>query len=169
MGCTIVNFDETSFRLVPVNRRIWAISGSKPKGLFWWSNKKVNLFGALIDGKELYYEWYDKLNAHSFIDFMKRFVKKLDKNKKYVFVFDNAPAHKAKMSLEFLNSLENVFIEFLPPYSPQLNSIETCWKIIRYNVTNSNWFQKIEDLKNGVEQFLEGHFFKLDPSKYLSR
>ncbi len=128
------------------------------------------MFGALVDGKNLYYEWYRKLNAHSFLDFMKRFVATLDKNKKYVFVFDNCSSHKAKMSQKYLYSLgENIFIEFIPPYSPQLNCIETCWKIIRYNVTNSNWFQTIEDLKDGIGMFLAGHFFKLNPSHYLVR
>ena len=170
MGCEIVNFDEVTFRLVPFLRKIWAAKGSKPTGIFWWSNKKVNLFGALIDGKKLYYEWYDNLNAHYFIEFMKRFVATLDKNKKYVFVFDNAPAHKAKISQKHLESLgKNIFIEFMPPYSPQLNCIETAWKIIRYNVTNSNWFNTIENLKEGIEQFLEGHFFTLKPTNYLSR
>lgn len=128
------------------------------------------MFGALIDGKNLYYEWYDRLNTVSFIDFMQRFVVQLDPNKKYVFLFDNGPAHKSKKSKEFLNSLgENIFIEFLPPYSPQLNCIETCWKIIRYNVTNSNLFQNIESLKWGIEKFLTGHFFMLSPSNYLIR
>jgi transposase len=155
---------------VPFNRKIWAPIGTKPKAFFWWSNKKANIFGALVDGKELYYEWYDKLNAKSFIEFMKRFVATLDKNKKYVFVFDNGPAHKAKISKELLYSLgENIFIEFLPTYSPQLNCIETCWKIIRYNVTNSNLFHSIENLKGGIEMFLNGYFFRLNPSHYLSR
>ena len=159
-----------SFGLVPVARRIWAPIGSKPKGLFWWSNKKANLFGALINGKKLYYEWYDKLNANSFIDFMKRFVATLDKNKKWVFVFDNGPAHKAKISMSFLHSLgENIFIEFIPPYSPQLNCIETCWKIIKYHVTNSNFFATVELLKSGIDQFLNDYFFMLNPSNYLSR
>ena len=170
MDCTLVNFDEVTFRLVPFLRKIWAPKGSKPSGVFWWCNKKANMFGALVDGKKLYHEWYDRLNAHSFLDFMKRFVTTLDQNKKYVFVFDNGPAHRAKMSKEFLYSLgENIFIEFLPPYSPQLNCIETCWKIIRYNVTNSNLFQTIESLKGGIEQFLIGHFFMLNPSNYLIR
>jgi len=170
LDCTIVNFDEVTFRLVPLNRRIWAPIGSKPKGIFWWCNKKANMFGALVDGKRLYYEWYEKLNAHAFLEFMKRFVATLEKNKKYVFVFDNGPAHKAKISKEFLYSLgENIFIEFLPPYSPQLNCIETCWKITRYNVTNSNFFPSIEGLKEGIEQFLQGYFFSLNPSHYLSR
>jgi transposase len=170
LDCAIVNFDEVTFRLVPLARKVWAPIGSKPKGIFWWSNKKANMFGALTDGKKLYYEWYDKLNAHSFIEFMTRFVTTLDKNKKYIFVFDNGPAHKAKISKEFLENLgENIFIEFLPPYSPQLNCIETCWKIIRYHVTNSNWFQSIFDLKGGVEMFLDNYFFTLESSNYLSR
>jgi transposase len=101
---------------------------------------------------------------------MKRFVSTLDMTKKYVFVFDNGPAHKAKISKELLYSLgENIFIEFLPPYSPQLNCIETCWKITRYNVTNSNFFQSIDDLKAGIEQFIDNHFFMLNPNNYLSR
>ena len=170
MDCTIVNFDEVTYRLVPFLRKVWALKGTKPKGIFWWSNKKANMFGALIDGKKLYREWYDKLNANSFIEFMKRFVETLNPNKKYVFVFDNGPAHKAKKSIAYLNSLGEKFsIEFLPAYSPQLNCIETCWKTIRYNVTNSNWFQTIEELKQGVEIFLDGHFFNLNPSEYLSR
>lgn len=170
MGASIVNFDEVTFRLVPFLRKVWALKNNRPKGIFWWSNKKANLFGALIDGKVLHYEWYDKLNAHYFIEFMKRFVATLDKNKKYVFVFDNAPAHKAKISLKYLNSLsKNIFIEFMPTYSPQLNCIETIWKIIRYNVTNSNWFKSIDCLKNGVDEFLQERFFRLNPSDYLTR
>ena len=146
------------------------MKGSKPQGVFWWSNKKANMFGALIDGKRLYSEWYDRLNAHSFIDFMKRFVTTLDKNKKYVFIFDNGPAHRAKISKEFLHSLgENIFIEFLPTYSPQLNCIETCWKIIRYNVTNSNLFNTIDELMEGIEMFLQEYFFMLNPTHYLIR
>jgi len=128
------------------------------------------MFGALVDGKKLYYEWYNKLNAHSFLDFMKNFVLTLDKNKKYVFIFDNCSSHKAKISQEYLYSLgENFFIEFLPTYNPQLNCIETSWKIIRYNVTNSNFFKTIEDLKLGVEMFLEDNSFTLNPSNYLIR
>ena len=170
MDCTVVNFDEVTFRLVPFLRKVWALKGSKPKGLFWWCNKKANMFGALINGKELYYEWYNNLNAHSFLEFMKRFVATLDKNKKYIFVFDNGPSHKTRISIKYLYSLgDNIFIEFLPTYSPQLNCIETCWKTIRYNVTNSNLFNTIEDLKNGIEMFLEGHFFNLNPTNYLSR
>lgn len=161
-------FDEVSFQLCPELKRVWAKKGSKPEGLFFWSKKKLHLTGALIDGKELYYEWYDRLNSTSFIAYMKRFVGYLPKNKKFLFIFDNAPAHKSKMSKDFLKSLGDRFsIEFLPPYSPQLNAIESCWKIIKFEVTYSNVFKSLEDLKKGVEEFLEGYFFRFNLSNYL--
>ncbi len=171
MVASIVTFDEVTFRLVPVNQRIWAKRGSKPRLPFWFSNQKANLFGALIDGRKMYFEWFEKLNATYFIEFMTRFVSTLDKNKKYVFILDNAPAHKAKKSLEFLKTLkeQNIFVEFLPTYSPQLNCIETCWKIIRHDVTSSNFFKTINDLKKGVEKYLQTNKFMLKPSNYLSR
>ena len=115
--------------------------------------------GALINGKELFYQWYDRLNANSFIEFIKSLIDYLPKNKKYIFIFDNGPSHKAKISKNYLQNLgSNYFIEFLPTYSPQLNAIETCWKIIRHDVTNSNLFKSIEDLKIGIETYLEENF-----------
>ena len=169
MDCTIINFDEASFRLVPIIQKIWVKRGSKPGIPFWFSSKKANIFGALIDGKEMVYDWFDKLNAKSFIEFLKKLMTKLPK-KKYVFVLDNAPAHKAKITMQYLEQLgENIYIEFIPPYSPQLNCIETCWKILRHDVTSSNFFKTLEVLKKGVEQFLDNHLFTLNPSNYLSR
>jgi putative transposase len=157
--------------LVPVKQRIWAVRGSKPRLPFWFSDQKANLFGALIDGSKMHFEWYDKLNAKYFIEFMARFVSTLDEDKKYVFILDNAPAHKAKISMEFLKTLESrkIFVEFLPCYSPQLNCIETAWKITRHDVTSSNFFKTIDDLKRGVSDFLRENIFTLNPSNYLSR
>lgn len=170
MGCTFINLDEATFRLVPFLRRIWAPKGVRPEGVFWWCNKKANIFGALINGKKIFYGWYDKLNAHCFVEFVKRLTTSLPKNKKYVFILDNGPAHKAKMTKEFFNSLGDRFkVEFLPTYSPQLNAIETCWKIVRHDVTNSNLYPTIEDLKSGVGEFLDEHFFMLNVSNYLVR
>jgi len=136
---------------------------------FWFSSKKANIFGALIDGKELIYDWYNRLNAKAFIEFLKKLIAQLPDGL-YVFILDNAPAHRAKMTKEFIGSLgKNIFIEYLPPYSPQLNCIETCWKTIRHDVTSSNYFRTIDDLKNGVEMFLGEHNFMLNSSNYLSR
>ena len=94
MGYTIVTFDEAGFRLVPVYRRVWFIKGEKPKGFFFWSNKKLSIFGALIDGKKLYYEFYNSMNSLTYKAFLSDFIEQLPKGK-CVFVLDNASYHKS--------------------------------------------------------------------------
>lgn len=154
---------------MPVYRRVWFIKGEKPKGVFFWSNKKINIFGALVDGKELFYEWYDSQNSLTYKAFLTSFVEQLPKGK-YVFLFDNAPWHKSSVIKNYLNSLsKNIKFEFFPPYAPELNPTETCWKTIRANVTNSTYFPTIENMQEAIESFLDGHFFMLKVSNYLCR
>lgn len=170
MGHSIVTFDEAGFRLVPVYKRVWFMKGKKPTGFFFWSNKKIEIFGALIDGKKFYYEFYDSMNSLTYKAFLTDFVKKLSRKKKYVFLFDNAPYHKSSSIKKYFDSLgENTKVEFFPPYAPELNPTETCWKIIRQNVTNSTYFSTLEDLQENIENFLDGHFFMLKVSNYLCR
>ena len=79
MGYTIVTLDEASFRLVPVYKRVWFLKGQKPKGIFFWSNKKISVIGALVDGKKLFYEWHTSLNTVTFYFFLGNFLKKYPK------------------------------------------------------------------------------------------
>ena len=43
-------------------------------------------------------------------------------------VLDNAKYHHANLLKEFLESNSHIILEFLPPYSPELNPIESVWK-----------------------------------------
>lgn len=149
---------------------MWFFKGEKPKGVFFWSNKKVNVFGALIDGKKLHYEFYDSMNTLTYKTFLSGLVKKLNKKKKYIFLLDNAPYHKSSIIMKYLADLDkNIFVEFFPPYSPELNPTETCWKIVRANVTNSTYFATIDDIEEAIDSFLYKHFFMLNLSNYLCR
>lgn len=170
MDYSIITFDEASFRLVPVYKRIWFFRGETPKGVFFWSNKKLNIFGALINGRKLFYKFYNSLNSLTYIAFLYGLRKKLSRRKKYVFLLDNAPYHKSSVVKKYLASLgKNIAVEFLPPYSPELNPTETCWKIIRANVTNSAYFPTLGNMKEAIERFLQTHFFTLNVSHYLCR
>ena len=153
---------------MPVYKKVWFLKGQKPKGVFFWSNKKLNIFGALIDGSNLFYDFYGSLNSFTYLNFLDSFVKKLSKKKKYVFVFDNASYHKSSVVREYLESLnKNIAVEFLPSYSPELNPTETCWKIIRGRVTNSTYFPTLEIMQKEINKFLSRHFFSLNVSNYL--
>ncbi len=167
MGYSIVTFDEAGFRLVPVYKKVWFFKGKKPKGVFFWSNKKISIIGALINGNELFYEWHTSLNTVTFYMFINNFLEKYHKQK-FVFVLDNAGYHKTSPIMGVLNKYKDrVKIEFLPTYSPELNPTETCWKIIRHNVTNSTYFQTIESMQEAIDNFLSKNIFKLNVSNYL--
>lgn len=149
---------------------MWFPRGEKPRGFFFWSNKKLSIFGALIDGKKLYYEFYSSLNSATYLAFLDHFAKSLRKGKKYVFILDNAPYHKSSIIREYLESLDpNIKIEFLPTYSPELNPTETCWKVIRANVTNSTFFSCLSEMQEKIEGFIDEHNFMLEVSNYLCR
>ncbi len=164
-----MTFDEASFRLVPTYRRVWFIKGKIPEGIFFWSNKKINIFGALINGKKLYHEWHNSLNTVTFYFFLNNFIKKHPR-KKFVFIMDNAGYHKTSPIQELLTQhKKRIKIEYLPPYSPELNPTETCWKTIRNNITNSTYYPTTEHLQQAIEQYLHNHFFKLKISNYLCR
>ena len=155
---------------MPVYKRVWFPTGQKPKGFFFWSNKKLNIFGALINGQKLFYECYNSLNSATYLAFLDHLIQTLSKDQKYVFILDNAPYHKSSLIMEYLESLSpNIKVEFLPPYSPELNPTETCLKIIRANVTNSTIFSSTNEMHKKIGKFIRGHNFMLNPPNYLCR
>jgi len=170
LGFSIVTFDEAGFRLVPVYKKVWFFKGEKPTGVFFWSNKRINIFGALVDGKNLHYEFYDSMNSLTYKAFLSGFVETISPKKKYVFLFDNAAYHKSSSIIKYLKSLnKNIIVEFFPPYSPELNPTETCWKIIRANVTNSTYYPALDGMQQEIEKFIDKHKFILNLSNYLCR
>ncbi len=167
MDHELITFDEVGFRLVPVYRRVWFFTGETPRGIFFWSNKKLSLMGALINGEKVFYEWHNSLNSLTFKAFLSDLIETLSSEKKYVFLLDNVGYHKTYCIKNFLAKFQNIKIEFYPTYSPELNAIETCWKITRANVLNSTYYKKIEDMQQAIENFLDNHFFKFNLSNYL--
>ncbi len=169
MGYTIITFDEVGFCLIPVYRRRWFIKGSKPTAPFFWSTKQLKLIGALINGNKIFYKYSDALNSVAFRSFLYELILTLDLSKRYVFILDNASYHKSAKIREFMQDYGNIIVEYLPPYSPELNPIESCWKITKANVTNNNYFCKIEDMQEAINSFLDKHNFMLNISNYLCR
>ena len=43
------------------------------------------------------------------------------------------------------------WLEYLPPYSPELNPIERVWKLTRRLATHNRYFPAIEDVITAVE------------------
>ena len=74
--------------------------------------------------------------------------------KNLIIVLDNCKSHFTKKVQKFLEANLNVFLLFLPPYSPDLNVIERLWGLIRKRVTNNFLFRSLEEVKEAVGKFL---------------
>ncbi len=125
--------DEASFGLIGLVRRGWAERGSRPKALLFHVRKYVNVF-AIRTKRNFIYLYSKKKSQKAFIRLLKKARKKLGK----IFIFvDGAKAHKGKLVQEFLRkNKKTIRIAFFPPYSPEMNPTEQCWKVGRKQVAN---------------------------------
>lgn len=125
--------DEASFGLIGAVRRGWAEIGSRPKALLYHVRKYVNVF-AVRTQKSFIYLYSKKKSQKAFIRLLKKARNILGR----IFLFvDGAKAHKGKLVQKFLkNNRKTIRLAFFPPYSPEVNPTEQCWKIGRKQVAN---------------------------------
>lgn len=168
MDYEIVAIDEASFHLETTYKRIWFPRGEIPRGAFFWSNKKLITFGALTSSHKFYYDFYIAQNSLTFMHFLRELFKTFDEKKKYVLIMDNVGFHKTQCVKNLIAEYApRISVEHIPPYSPELNPIETCWKVTKNAVTNSQYFSKIDDLQEALENFWIEHIFMQDFIGYL--
>ncbi len=124
--------DESAFSINPKPPYGWSPKGERVE-IFPQRDKKVNLFGIFrADNFCVTYESAGNINAEFLIRSINDFSRYV--NKPTVLVLDNAPTHRSK---KFLAEIEkwmeqDVYIFFLPKYSPHLNLAETFWRKAKY-------------------------------------
>lgn len=168
MDHEIIAIDEASFQLATSYKKIWFPRGETPRGAFFWSSKKLITFGALFSTGKFYYDFYDSQNSLTFKHFLGELFKRLNKKKRYVIILDNAGFHKTQCVKKVFDEYSTqVSVEHIPPYSPELNPIETCWKVTKNNVTKSQYFPTIDDMQESLENFWTEHIFMQNFMRYL--
>lgn len=73
-----------------------------------------------------------------------------EKKEKFILIMDGAGWHKSKD----LKIPENIQIELLPPYCPELNPVERLWKYIKDNVIKNKIFETLTELEDKVCEFV---------------
>ncbi|TKS58261.1 MAG: IS630 family transposase [Nitrospira sp.] len=108
-----------------------AISAVNPKGAFWY-----NVYPG-------------KLNAASFIQFLRDFMKR--RRKPVYMVLDSLPAHKTKSVEAYVQSTEGKLeLHYLPTYAPDTNPDEFVWHHLKQNGTSKKPLRTNESLKKRV-------------------
>ena len=119
------------------------------------TRKSVGYFGAvrLRDGKLVCQREEEKFNAMTFHRFLKRLRQASSRSgRRAVVIADNARYHHAKLHADWRNIQAPHFVlDFLPPYSPELNPIERLWKLTRKLCLHNRYFPALEDVVQSVE------------------
>jgi transposase len=120
------------------------------------TRKNISLFGAvnLRTGKFIY-NMSSIFNAETFQEFLSKLFQHRNKNRKTVIILDNARYHHAILLNPWLEkNQKSISLEFLPPYSPNLNPIERVWKMTRRLCTHNKYFPNLNDLVDAVSKQL---------------
>lgn len=154
--------DQSHFGLTPNVPYAWQTKDN-PILLPAAKGKYQNVVGLMSRKKKLYFEVLETtFNSDRIISFIDRFV--LQTLKKTIIILDNSPIHRSK---KFMAKIEqwkqhDVWIYFLPPYSPELNLIEILWKRIKYQWLNFEAYKSFDDLKENLNQILSEFSVKYD-------
>jgi transposase len=152
--------DEVHFQQYGSSCRMWVPPEKRNPVLRHYPGRKsVGYFGAvrLRDGKFIYRKESGKFNAQTFWDFMIQ-VKEDGSlpGKKMIVITDNAKYHHAKLHKEWREqSADSFALDYLPPYSPDLNPIERVWKLTRRNRLHNRYFHEIAAIEDTVEDLFD--------------
>ena len=115
----------------------------------------VGYFAAvrLRDGLFLFRRQTGRFNGESFWEFLKVFKEaSAVGGRRVLAISDNAQYHRSKLHLNWrLEQTPGFGLDFLPPYSPELNPIERVWKLTRRLCLHDRYFAFLDSVVDAVE------------------
>lgn len=123
--------DESGFATDMPRTRGYALKGKRCYGTYdWHARERTNVIGAIVN-----FSFITVCLFNSYIDsdifyawIAQDLLPKIDK--KSVLVMDNASFHKRQDMIEIIKENGHI-LEYLPPYSPDLNPIEHKWFVAK--------------------------------------
>lgn len=147
--------DESHFGLTPNVGYAWQKKDA-PILLPASKGKRLSVLGLMTPDCKLFSRIFEgSINSDSAITVMDEFCQTI--TKRTVVVIDNAPIHRSK---KFMAKVEqwrelDLWIYFLPPYSPELNIIEILWRFMKYQWLPFDAYLNFMRLKARVAEVLD--------------
>jgi transposase len=158
--------DEVHFQQHGSRCQMWIPPETKdPVLLHHPTRRSIDYFGAvrLRDGKFFFHRETDKFNGATFFVFLKALYRTSTNGpRRVVVITDNARYHHARLHRTWREEHANRFaLDYLPPYSPDLNPIERVWKLTRRQCLHNCYFPTLDEVVDSVEtqfkQWLRGN------------
>ena len=120
------------------------------------TRKSVALFGAVnIRTGRLVTMITSLFDAAAFEAFLRLLLRHRKRSGQMVAILDNAAYHHAEDLGPLLQRhRSHLRLDYLPPYSPELNPIERVWKLLRKLRTHNQYFETLDELITAVTEQL---------------
>lgn len=159
--------DESGFSRLPQIPYGWLPKG-KQTGILSDSKRVMNVFGLMSLGQKLYtYPIKGTINSDFICQALDDFCSTI--TLPTVVVLDQATWHTAASIQNRIQEWQskNLFLFFLPKYSPHLNAIEILWRKIKYEWLKPKDYLSEQDLKEAIFNIFQnfGNLFQINFSK----
>jgi len=116
------------------------------------TRKSIACFGAVnLRSGKFVRRMCKVFNAETFQGFLGQLLRHRTPRRRMIVVLDNARYHHAVLLKPFLRQhAVQLRLLFLPPYAPQLASIERAWKLTRRLATHNRYFPTLEQVLRAV-------------------
>jgi transposase len=148
--------DEVHFQQHGSRCRMWVPPEVKdPVLLHHPTRQSVGYFGAvrLRDGKFVFSRETNRFDAQttwSFLDLLRQRSRRA--GRAVALIIDNAKYHHANLHRTWRQAQAPDFVlDYLPPYSPDLNPIERVWKLVRRLRLHDEYFPTLQAVIDAVE------------------
>jgi transposase len=134
----------------------WIKSGQNKAVGTTASRTRLNIVGALRLGDigNTLTHRYETVNEESIINFMQLLRENHQGEGCIHLILDRAGYNQSKVVSESAEKL-SIKLEFLPPYSPNLNPIERLWKVMNHHARNNRFFKTPQEFRDAISEFFE--------------
>jgi len=143
-------FHEGRFRLKTENGRCWSLKAVRKSSPVKIGYKNFYIYSSVSphcgESFSLFLPW---VNTEIFTLYLKHLSLEYN-DKEILLIMDQAGWHASKK----LKVPDNIKIEFLPPYSPELNPVEKLWQWLRRHVCRNRLFESDRQLEISLAKAL---------------
>ena len=114
------------------------------------SRTRMNIVGSIeLSTMKVLTSDYDTVNSASVIDFLKALELAYPSAKAIHVILDQSGYHRSKELADYVAE-SRIKLHFLPPYSPNLNTIERLWKVMNEHVRNNVYFKSAKEFREKI-------------------
>lgn len=141
--------DEARFGQQNQTTRLWAERGSRPRAVKQQQFEYGYLFGAVCPANGKTEGFISPLaNKAAMTQHLKQISKATEAGRHAVVIIDGAGWH----TFDTAQAFSNVTLIKLPPYSPELNSIEQVWQWLRQRCLSNRVFKDYDEIVEEVSK-----------------